>query len=134
MDTFVRSYMDVAGFVPVALVCAYQNVACFACTYEDVLERLAQLKEGESPVEMDANNETVRLRNGWDVWLMPNATGERGLPLYVKQTQEQEQMQYMQMQMMQQQMMDQQQQQMQQQGEEGMGEGQALDMEETAEA
>lgn len=34
---------------------------------------------------MDVENETMRMREGWKVWLLPNqATGGRGVPRYIK--------------------------------------------------
>eukprot|EP00598_Pedospumella_elongata_P002247 CAMPEP_0184972052 /NCGR_PEP_ID=MMETSP1098-20130426/4113_1 /TAXON_ID=89044 /ORGANISM="Spumella elongata, Strain CCAP 955/1" /LENGTH=208 /DNA_ID=CAMNT_0027494269 /DNA_START=59 /DNA_END=685 /DNA_ORIENTATION=- len=90
MDTFVRSYMDEAGFVPLPLLCTYQNVAAYGAPYVDVVERLNELT-AERKIEFDPSNETVRLKVGWENWLMPNATGGKGVPRYVKQTPEQQQ-------------------------------------------
>ena len=65
MDTFVRAYMDEAGYVPVPLLCSYQNVACFGAPYVDVIEKLKKLP-AESKIELDASNETLRLKAGWE--------------------------------------------------------------------
>eukprot|EP00611_Tribonema_gayanum_P017173 TRINITY_DN2971_c0_g1_i1.p1 TRINITY_DN2971_c0_g1~~TRINITY_DN2971_c0_g1_i1.p1 ORF type:complete len:160 (+),score=47.23 TRINITY_DN2971_c0_g1_i1:363-842(+) len=35
-------------------------------------------------LECDEPNETIRLREGWDTWLLPNASGGRGAPRYIK--------------------------------------------------
>ena len=65
MDTFVRSYMDEAGFVPLPLLCTYQNVAAYGAPYFDVVERLNELT-AERKIEFDPSNETVRLKVGWE--------------------------------------------------------------------
>ena len=66
MDTFIRSYMDVEGFVPIALVSSYQNVACFGALIQDIIARLQETAQ-MSRLEVDAVNETVRLKDGWDM-------------------------------------------------------------------
>lgn len=65
MDTFVRSYMDEAGFVPLPLLCTYQNVAAYSAPYFDVVARLKELT-AERKIEFDPSNETVRLKSGWE--------------------------------------------------------------------
>jgi hypothetical protein len=103
MDTFIRSYMDEAGYVPVSLVCTYQNVAQFQCSYNDIVLKLKETISKCKNIELDADNETVRLKEGWEKvsffcfgsfynlslffsqFLMPNAFGGKGLPRYVKQ-------------------------------------------------
>lgn len=65
MDTFVRSYMDEAGYVPLPLLCTYQNVAAFNAPYLDVADRLKELT-AERKIEFDPSNETVRLKQGWE--------------------------------------------------------------------
>ena len=64
-DTFVRAYMDVDGFVPLPLLCTYQNVACYCAPYADVVEKMKALS-AESPIEFNATNETVRIKSGWE--------------------------------------------------------------------
>lgn len=35
--------------------------------------------------KVDTENETMRMREGWEVWLLPNqATGKQGVPRYIK--------------------------------------------------
>eukprot|EP00981_Chlorochromonas_danica_P011551 scaffold4102_cov174-Ochromonas_danica.AAC.5 len=68
MDTYVRAYMDEAGYVPIGLEVA--NRSKF--------------------YELDTENETIRLKNGWEKFLLVNAYGGRGLPRYVKQQQPQQ--------------------------------------------
>lgn len=36
-------------------------------------------------VQVDIENETMRMKEGWEVWLLPNqATGKQGVPRYIK--------------------------------------------------
>ena len=84
MDTFVRSYMDEAGYIPIALVLQYPNVAQFGALYGDLKYRLRQLGD-TSHIEVDAINELVRTKDNWEMWLMPNHFGGKGQPRYVKQ-------------------------------------------------
>lgn len=68
MDTYIRSYMDEAGFVPIALVLGYPNVAGFYAQYYDIVQRLQEISES-SLLEVDIANETIRLKEGWEVVL-----------------------------------------------------------------
>jgi len=81
MDTFIRSYMDVEGYVPIALICNYQNVCCYGLPYSEIKRALSQ----HTKFDVDLENETIRLKEAWDLWLMPNNMGGRGLPKYIKQ-------------------------------------------------
>jgi len=78
-DTFFRSYMDEAGYIPIPFACSY--IQCFGADYLDIVTLLQE----SITLEVDTNNETVRLKDGWNMWLMPNGEGGMGLPLYVKQ-------------------------------------------------
>jgi hypothetical protein len=89
MDTYVRAYMDEAGFVPIALVCNYYNVACYGSTYYDILNKLQEVAAKSKYYEVDIDNETIRLKEGWEKYVLPNPYGGRGLPRYVKQQQPQ---------------------------------------------
>lgn len=89
MDTFIRSYMDVQGNVPLGVVCSYQNVAYFNIPPSDVFAKLIALHTvtGGAGIsvglEIDEANELIRRKDKWEMWLMPNAaSGSRGLPLY----------------------------------------------------
>lgn len=66
MDTYIRAYMDESGYVPISLVCGYPNVGCYGALYIDIVARLKELDEN-SVIEIDAENETVRLKAGWDM-------------------------------------------------------------------
>lgn len=66
MDTYLRSYMDVEGFVPLALLCGYPNVAACGANYYDVISALQSRAEANQ-LEVDLPNETIRLKEKWDV-------------------------------------------------------------------
>lgn len=66
MDTYIRAYMDEAGYVPISLVCGYPHVSYCGAIYSDIVSRLKELGES-SVIEIDADNETIRLKEGWDM-------------------------------------------------------------------
>lgn len=79
--------MDVEGYVPIGLVINYQNVAAFGCSYYDVVNKLKEVAHKCKYYEVDPVNETIRLKEGWEKYLMPNPwnpTGPFGLPRYIK--------------------------------------------------
>jgi La domain len=68
LDTYVRAYMDEEGYVPIALVCNYPNVAHYGLEYTDIVAKLAKTCEAStSMLEVDVENETVRVRSGWEM-------------------------------------------------------------------
>jgi len=80
-DSFLRSYMDCEGYVPIAFVCNFPGVACYGADLNEIVEWLRQ----SELLEIDESNETIRLRDGWEVWLYPNPTdGGRGVPKWTK--------------------------------------------------
>jgi la-related protein 1 len=79
-DIFLRQHMDVDGFVPLAFVGSFQAVYS---VHQDYVSLLDAMKESEL-VELDLENEKVRLRDGWQKWLWPNADGGYGVPRYIK--------------------------------------------------
>lgn len=79
-DIFLRQHMDVDGFVPLAFVGSFQAVYS---VHQDYLSLLEAMKDSEL-VELDLENEKVRLRDGWQKWLWPNADGGYGVPRYIK--------------------------------------------------
>ena len=81
-DTYIRSYMDEAGFIPIAFVCNFPDVLAIGAYYEDILDGLKK----SVLFELDLENETLRLREGWQKWLIPNGRGGFGLPRYIKKT------------------------------------------------
>lgn len=79
-DIFLRQHMDMDGFVPLAFVGSFQAVYS---VHQDYPSLLAAVKDSEL-VELDEENEKVRLRDGWHKWLWPNADGGYGVPRYIK--------------------------------------------------
>ncbi|KAF1313527.1 Rna-binding protein, partial [Globisporangium splendens] len=79
-DIFLRQHMDIDGYVPLAFVGSFQAVYSVHQDYPSLLEAM---KISES-VELDVENEKVRLRDGWQKWLWPNAEGGYGVPRYIK--------------------------------------------------
>ena len=70
MDTYLRSYMDEAGFIPVSIVCSYYNVACYGADYYDVINKIKQLsnQHNEYKIEIDLENEVIRLKKRFSVF------------------------------------------------------------------
>ncbi|KAG7376647.1 hypothetical protein PHYPSEUDO_012952 [Phytophthora pseudosyringae] len=79
-DIFLRQHMDVDGFVPLAFVGSFQAVYSVHQDYDSLLETM---KDSEA-IELDEQNEKIRLREGWQKWVWPNAEGGYGVPRYVK--------------------------------------------------
>ncbi|CAM9115038.1 unnamed protein product [Discosporangium mesarthrocarpum] len=80
-DIFMRSYMDEEGYIPIAFVANFPGVARFGVDLEDIKKGVLS----SELMEVDEENETMRMREGWQVWLLPNqATGRQGVQRYVK--------------------------------------------------
>jgi hypothetical protein len=62
MDTFLRSYMDEEGYLPIALLRNYPNVASCEAYYEYILDALST----SETFELDLPNETLRLKSKWE--------------------------------------------------------------------
>ena len=74
--------MDVDGYVPLAFVGSFQAVYSIHQDYESLFEAMKHSKT----IELDEQNEKIRLRTGWEKWVWPNTNGGYGVPRYVKQT------------------------------------------------
>ena len=61
MDTFLRSFMDEAGFIPIAYLCNYPAVAACGAYYESIIKVLSE----SELFEMDIPNQTMRLKEKW---------------------------------------------------------------------
>ncbi|KAE8892657.1 hypothetical protein PF005_g24814 [Phytophthora fragariae] len=79
-DIFLRQHMDVDGFLPLAFVGSFQAVYSVHQDYASLLEAVKHSKT----LELDEQNEKIRLREGWQKWVWPNAEGSYGVPRYVK--------------------------------------------------
>lgn len=66
-DTYFRSFMDVEGFMPLIYLFNYPNIGGVGADYNGVLEAL----KDHATLEVDAENETIRLRAGWDAVCTP---------------------------------------------------------------
>lgn len=56
--------MDEAGYSPLALVASYPNVAYYGATIVDLMDKISGKED--SPLEVDRENETIRLKEGWE--------------------------------------------------------------------
>ncbi|CAM9991889.1 unnamed protein product [Scytosiphon promiscuus] len=80
-DIFMRSYMDEEGYIPIAFVANFPGVARFGVELDDIVAGIL----ASDTLQVDIENETMRMREGWEVWLLPNqATGKQGVPRYIK--------------------------------------------------
>ncbi|KAJ0391668.1 hypothetical protein P43SY_011723 [Pythium insidiosum] len=79
-DIFLRQHMDVDGFVPLAFVGSFQAVFSVHQDYPSLLEAMKY----SQVIELDEENEKIRLRENWSKWLWPNAEGGYGVPRYIK--------------------------------------------------
>ena len=57
--------MDSEGYVPIAFVCNFQNIACFGASFEDIIS----LIQASSIFDLDLDNETFRLKDWKKVYL-----------------------------------------------------------------
>jgi hypothetical protein len=105
MDTYLRSYMDEAGWVPLNVIFSYPNVAYFNVSHQDLMTALkTALAQPTTRLELDENFDTIKLKEKCEMvsehenerwralksfvilqWVMPNQNGGRGLPLYSSQ-------------------------------------------------
>jgi hypothetical protein len=58
-DPTIRSYLDEAGYIPIAFVCNFPEVLAIGAYYEDILTAL----QNSSIFEVDLENETMRLHD-----------------------------------------------------------------------
>lgn len=49
--------------------------------YYGLLESLTS----SSVIDVNMEHETLRLKQGWETWIIPNSDGTRGVPRYIKQ-------------------------------------------------
>lgn len=72
--------MDVDGYVPLAFVGSFQAVYAL---HQDYASLFDVMRESQI-VELDEENEKIRLRENWKMWLWPNGEGGYGVPRYIK--------------------------------------------------
>ncbi|CAM9272652.1 unnamed protein product, partial [Choristocarpus tenellus] len=63
-DIFMRSYMDEEGYIPIAFVANFPGVARFGVDLEDIKKGVLA---SEFMQVVDIENETMRMREGWEV-------------------------------------------------------------------
>lgn len=64
-DTTIRSYLDEAGYIPIAFVCNFPEILAIGAYYEDIIAAL----QNSSLFEVDVENETMRLHDWQKVLL-----------------------------------------------------------------
>merc|ERR1712072_328006 len=79
-DVYLRSKMDVEGFVPIQLVASFPAVRNLNVHFHT----LRMLLAASPQVEVDLENNVIRARDNWKLWLLPAAPGSSvfGLPRY----------------------------------------------------
>lgn len=63
MDLSIRSYMDEAGYIPVAFLCNYENVAYYGAEYPLILDAIDAIES----LDLDRTNEVVRPKEKWEM-------------------------------------------------------------------
>lgn len=80
-NVFLRCQMDVEGYLPAAIVFNFPSVAGFGLSYEDLLSAVTKNSE---KVDVDPENECLRLHEDYKKWLFPNDDGTFGCPKWLK--------------------------------------------------
>lgn len=87
-DSYLRSFMDREGWLPIAFVYSYPAVSLTCCNgYADHNVILDKLAANES-FDVNKTFETIRLRSNWRQWLVPNAEGGFGRSLLYHEEQQ----------------------------------------------
>lgn len=86
-NVFLRRHMDVEGYLPAAIVFNFPSVAGFGLSYEDLLSAVTKKSD---QLDVDPDNECLRLREGHEKWLFPNDDGTFGCPKWLKQAVEED--------------------------------------------
>jgi len=89
-NTYLRHQMDTQGYLPAAIVFNFPSVVAYGVPYQDLIQHIS---EASSFLDVDVENETMRVNVGWETWLYPNGEGGLGCPRWIKQPQLQEQQQ-----------------------------------------
>lgn len=80
-NTYLRWNMDSEGYIPAAIVFNFPNIIRFGLPYTDLLAALLP----SQTLQIDLDNETIRLRHNFKRWLCPNPDGTLGCPRWIKQ-------------------------------------------------
>lgn len=80
-DVFLRSRMDVEGFVPLSLIVSFNAIRKLGVDYNTLRSLLVTSRY----LDVDLENELVRLKSDWCQWLLSVDGSEvRGCPKYIK--------------------------------------------------
>ena len=82
-DMFLRQSMDEDGYVPAILLASFNRVIMIT----GIIDPVAVLNAARESIllDVDEENEKLRMKSGWEKWLLPNAQGGMGAPRYIKQ-------------------------------------------------
>lgn len=83
-NTFLRNHMDTEGYLPAAIVFNFPSVIKYSIPYAVLLETVAKSES----LDVDMNNETIRINGDYKKWLFPNEEGGFGCPRWIKQAPE----------------------------------------------
>jgi hypothetical protein len=64
VNTYFRSFMDEEGYIPIAFVANYEHIACYGAPLDELMIKLSQKEDAILDVDME--NETIRLKEGWE--------------------------------------------------------------------
>ena len=76
MDQYLRSLMDMEGYVPLLYVAQYPNVMQCGASWQGIKEKV---KTGQF-LEYCEENETIRLKENWNMWLQPGTNHKYAKP------------------------------------------------------
>ena len=67
-DEYIRSLMDMEGYVPLLYIAQYPAVVQCGATWEGIKQKV---RENSVLLEFKEENETVRLKENWNMWVPP---------------------------------------------------------------
>ena len=79
-DIFLRQRMDREGYIPCEMLFGFPRVRAMCFSIEFML---AAIKDSDV-LDVDIENEKVRVKGSWKAWLFPSSDGTLGVPLYSK--------------------------------------------------
>lgn len=79
-DVFLRRHMDCCGYIPLPFLANFNRI-CQLTTDLDVVRSCCR---ESSLIDIDEENDKIRVSSGWDKWLFPNPEGGFGLAPWIK--------------------------------------------------
>lgn len=76
-DLYLRSLMDCEGYVPLVYILQYPDLMYSVASADDIMAALAA--NSMCTLQVDTVNGTLRLKENWKAYLMPNNSGGMGL-------------------------------------------------------